>query len=283
MRTKTIFFYLLCAILLIGCQSKPSESGTLSSDSLTIEERALASVRACECNKATCDKSEEECKAAGLQGPEYDRSGFVVVTDVCPDIVLEMRYYSTFNFTGKRIAGYEEPVALLTKQAALALKEVSDELVSQGYRLKIFDAYRPQCAVDEFVRWARIANDTLMRQAFYPEYRKSQLFPEQFIASRSGHTRGSTVDLTLIDMQSGKELDMGTQFDYMGKASWTDLKAGENAGAHAPLTEEQCRNRKILVQAMQNHGWRNYKREWWHYTLRHEPYPHTYFNFPVRQ
>ena len=135
-----------------------------------------------------------------------DPSGFVVITDVVPDAILEIRYYSTYNFIGSRIDGYLEPTALLTRQAADSLRAVSDELLQQGYRLKIFDAYRPQCAVDHFVQWGKDLNDTLMKQYFYPDLDKAVLFDQGYIARRSGHSRGSTVDLTLFDMTSEREV-----------------------------------------------------------------------------
>ena len=153
-----------------------------------------------------------------------DSSDFVLLSDVVPDAIQEIRYYSTYNFVGDRIAGYEEPVALLTKEAAVALKGVSDELVQKGYRLKIFDAYRPQMAVTNFMNWALDVNDVRMKQYFYPELDKSVLFPQGYIAEHSGHSRGSTLDLTLFDMRTEKEVDMGGTFDYFGELSHPDYK-----------------------------------------------------------
>lgn len=280
-RMKYRFEHILLGVLLVmsGCKGHSTATDGTTTDSLTAQEAALD-------QDASAFLLEEEALPEENyrdKGPEYDRSGFAVLTDVCPDVMLDIRYYSTYNFTGRRVPGYEEPIALLSKEAAKALKAVSDELKEKGYRLKIFDAYRPQIAVDEFKRWARIADDTLMRSIFYPEYPKSRLFPEQFIASKSGHSRGSTVDLTLVDAETGQEVDMGSSFDYMGAVSCTALQPGQAAGKHAPITETQYANRRILLQTMNAHGWRNYEREWWHYTLRHEPYPNTYFNFPVRR
>lgn len=201
-----------------------------------------------------------------------DASGFVLLSEAVPDAILEMRYYSTFNFVGDRIDGYEEPVALLTREAAAALKKVSDDLVSKGYRLKIYDAYRPQKAVNHFVRWAKDPNDTRMKRYFYPELDKDELFPRGYIARRSGHSRGSTVDLTLFDMASEKEADMGGTFDYFGKLSHTDARG---------ITREQHENRMLLRAAMVARGFKPLDNEWWHFTLRDEPYPNTYFTFPV--
>ncbi|MCR5109275.1 MAG: haloacid dehalogenase-like hydrolase, partial [Lachnospiraceae bacterium] len=199
-------------------------------------------------------------------------SDFVIVSDIIPDVILEMRYYSTYNFVGDRIDGYEEPVALLTKEAATALKEVSDDLKEQGYRLKIFDAYRPQMAVDHFVNWAKDTEDVRMKEYFYPELEKADLFPQGYIMEKSGHSRGSTVDLTLFDMQTEKEVDMGGTFDYFGELSHPDYKG---------ITDEQYENRMILHDAMTEHGFDPYAEEWWHFTLKDEPYPDTYFTFPV--
>ena len=201
-----------------------------------------------------------------------DSSDFVLLSDAVPDAILEIRYYSTYNFVGDRIDGYEEPCALLTKEAASALKEVSDELVSKGYRLKIYDAYRPQKAVTHFMNWAKNINDTRMKQYFYPELDKSVLFAQGYIAEKSGHSRGSTVDLTLFDMKTEKEVDMGGTFDYFGQLSHPDYKQ---------ITAEQYENRMILRNAMLAHGFKPLEEEWWHFTLKDEPFPDTYFTFPV--
>lgn len=202
-----------------------------------------------------------------------DSSGFVVLSDVVPDIIQEIRYYSTYNFVGDRIRGYEEPCALMTKEAAVALKEVADDLRAKGYRLKVFDAYRPQMAVDNFVEWAKDLKDTRMKKYFYPELNKDVLFPQGYIAENSGHSRGSTIDLTLFDMSTGKEVDMGGTFDYFGELSHPDYKGN--------LTKKQLANRKILRDAMLRHGFKPLDTEWWHFTLKNEPYPNTYFTFPV--
>ena len=200
-----------------------------------------------------------------------DASDFVLLSDVVPDAIQEIRYYSTYNFVGDRIDGYTEPVALMTREAALALKAVSDYVMQHGYRLKIYDAYRPQKAVDNFVRWAEDINDTRMKDYFYPLEDKSLLFEKGYIDLHSGHSRGSTVDLTLFDMSTGKELDMGGTFDYFGVKSHPDY-VGE-------LTEAQLNNRKFLRDAMIRHGFKPLATEWWHFTLANEPYPDTYFTF----
>lgn len=217
------------------------------------------------------------------QLPEEDASQFVSVSDVVPDAILEIRYYSSYNFIGERIPGYEQPVALLTRQAADSLKAVSDELLQKGYRLKIFDAYRPQCAVDYFVKWAIDTADVRMQEYFYPELNKSVLFPQGYIAEKSGHTRGSTIDLTLFDMSTGKEVDMGCTFDYFGVASHPEVMPGQEIGNCLPINQEQYANRMILREAMLSHGFKPIDCEWWHFTLENEPFPDTYFTFPVRE
>lgn len=215
--------------------------------------------------------------------PEEDASQFVLVTDVVPDAILEIRYYSSYNFIGERIPGYEQPIAMLTRQAADSLKVVSDELLQKGYRLKVFDAYRPQCAVDFFMEWAADTTDVRMQDYFYPELTKSVLIPQGYIAENSGHTRGSTIDLTLFDMNTEKEVDMGCTFDYFGVASHPDVLPEQEIGAYCPITKEQYDNRMILREAMLAHGFKPYECEWWHFTLENEPFPDTYFTFPVNE
>ena len=201
-----------------------------------------------------------------------DASDFVLLSEAVPDAILEIRYYSTYNFIGDRIDGYEEPLAILTKEAAAALKEVSDELVGMGYRLKIFDAYRPQMAVTNFMNWALDPDDARMKDYFYPELEKSELFPQGYIAEHSGHSRGSTVDLTLVDMKTEREVDMGGTFDYFGALSHPD---------YTDIPEEQYAMRMLLREVMVKHGFRPLEEEWWHFTLENEPFPDTYFTFPI--
>ena len=201
-----------------------------------------------------------------------DSSGFVLLSEAVPDAILEIRYYSTYNFVGERIDGYEEPLAFLTKEAAAALKEVSDELLAKGYRLKIYDAYRPQKAVTHFMNWALDPDATEMKEFFYPELEKDTLFPQGYIAEHSGHSRGSTVDLTLFDMTTEKEADMGGTFDYFGELSHPDC---------TDITTVQYANRMILREVMMKHGFKPLAEEWWHFTLEEEPYPNTYFTFPI--
>lgn len=215
-----------------------------------------------------------------------DASQFVNLAEAVPDVILEIRYYSTYNFVGARIDGYIEPTALLTRRAADSLKAVSDDLIKQGYRLKIYDAYRPQCAVNHFVRWAKDVADTSMRQYFYPNVDKSELFEREYIMAKSGHTRGSTLDLTLFDMRTEKEVDMGGTFDWFGHESHPDYGGDPNTGKWTSgenITQEQFRNRMILREAMMRHGFMPLDTEWWHFTLKDEPYKDTYFIFPVKK
>ena len=203
---------------------------------------------------------------------ELDTSGFVLLADYIPSVIQEIRYYSTFNFIGERINGYEEPCASITKEASRALKEVSSEMMVKGYRLKIFDAYRPARAVKHFVLWGIEDLDLRMKPFFYPDLEKQELFRQGYIAKQSSHSRGSTVDLTLFDMKTGQELDMGSPFDLFSEISHPDYRG---------VTEEQYDNRMILQNAMVRNGFVPINCEWWHFTLANEPYPETYFDFPV--
>ena len=232
-------------------------------------------------------KAQDEFKRlTGALPATDDASQFVNLAEIVPDAILEIRYYSTYNFVGTRVDGYQQPVALLTRQAADSLRAVSDDLMKQGYRLKVFDAYRPQCAVDHFVRWAANVSDTLMKPYFYPNLDKSVLFEQLYIMEKSGHTRGSTVDLTLFDMATEKEVDMGGTFDWFGPESHPDFGGNPETGEYkdnAQITAEQFHNRMILREAMLRHGFKPLDSEWWHFTLKDEPFKDTYFTFPVKQ
>lgn len=233
------------------------------------------------------------CGCQNASSPTEDSSAFVTLTDAVPDAILEIRYFGTYNFVGERIDGYEEPTALLTRKAAEALKAVSDDVIAQGYRLKIYDAYRPQEGVDHFVRWASDVSDTTMRSYFYPDLDKGVLFDQEYIMAKSGHTRGSTVDLTLFDMRTEKELDMGGTFDWFGPESHPDFCGNPETGKYngdntmsptgRSITPEQFAHRMILRRAMLAHGFKPLDTEWWHFTLKDEPFPDTYFTFPVGQ
>ena len=244
----------------------------------------LASCRGNESDNLTPNDTSTEAVAASNNSSNSD--AFVNVTDVVPDAILEIRYFGTYNFVGTRIDGYEQPTALLTRQAADSLRAVSDELKAKGYRLKIYDAYRPQCAVDHFVRWGKDLGDTQMKQYFYPNVDKKNLFVLGYIDSHSGHSRGSTLDLTLFDMNTEKEVDMGGTFDWFGHESHPDCGGDPNTGTwrqNDTVTAEQFAARMLLRNAMTSHGFKPYDCEWWHFTLRNEPYPDTYFTFPVRE
>ena len=209
---------------------------------------------------------------ADYKSETMDPSGFVLLADYVPSIIQEIRYYSTYNFIGDRIDGYEEPCAILTKEAARALRSAANEFFVQGYRIKVFDAYRPVCAVKHFVLWGIEDQDIRMKPYFYPELEKQELFIKGYIAKQSSHSRGSTVDLTLLDMQTGKELDMGSPFDHFSEISHPDYRG---------ITDEQYDNRMLLQKVMLRNGFDIIDCEWWHFTLKNEPYPDTYFEFPV--
>ena len=254
---------LLClALLLSACGGRAAQA-----DGPTEEAAPAATVAPVE-TAAPVETSDE---TAGVKLSD-DASDFVLLSEAVPDVILEIRYYSTYNFVGERIDGYEEPLAMLTSEAAAALKGASDELLDMGYRLKIFDAYRPQMAVTHFMNWALDADDVRMKEYFYPELEQDVLFPQGYIAEHSGHSRGSTVDLTLFDMRTEREVDMGGTFDYFGALSHPD---------YTGITEEQYAMRMLLREVMMKHGFRPLEEEWWHFTLDNEPYPDTYFTFPI--
>ncbi len=210
-----------------------------------------------------------------LAGPNL-----VDVSSLDPSIVIDMRYATEDNFVGKRIDGYESAVCLLTPPAATALVRANRELSERGYRLVVFDCYRPQRAVDHFVRWSRYPLENATKEEYYPRVEKRRLFALGYIASRSGHSRGSTVDVGLLkaagDSTGGDQMtpvDMGTPFDFFDELSHTDAPG---------LAPEQRMHRDLLRRAMSEHGFRNYRKEWWHFTLRDEPFPDSYFDVVVR-
>lgn len=198
--------------------------------------------------------------------------GFVYVKSVIPDLDVELRYFSSNNFVGDTITGYKANTLILTRQAAEALKNIQEDLDDYNLCLRVYDGYRPQRAVDHFIAWAKDLNDTINKQQYYPDVDKRYLFSEGYIASRSGHSKGSTVDLTLVDAATNEALDMGSPYDFFGKESWVE---------HPDLTETQKANRQLLQKVMLKHNFRNYPQEWWHFTLRLEPFPDTFFDFEV--
>lgn len=204
-------------------------------------------------------------------------TAFVDAANVEPKLVVDMRYAGTHNFIGRPIDGYERPRCLLTQRAADALAGVARDVAAHGLMVKVFDCYRPTRAVADFVRWSHDVTDIVGKSEFYPDIDKRTLFRDGYIASRSSHSRGSTVDLTLAhedgrDLE-GLELDMGTPFDFFSQRSWV---------AAPSISREARANRALLAAAMRRHGFRPYAKEWWHFTLSDEPFPTTYFDFPVR-
>ena len=199
-----------------------------------------------------------------------DKSGFDKIYNVIDDAVFDLRYYSPYNFTGHKIRGYNGPVAYMTKEALQALAVAAADLRAQGYRILVWDSYRPQKAVDDFVEWINDPNDP-GNKSFYPTLQKSDLIAGDYIMPKSGHTRGSTIDLTIIK-QDGSFVDMGGTFDLFSEISHPDYKK---------LTKKQKKNRQILREAMVKAGFKPLDSEWWHFTLKDEPYPDTYFNFDV--
>lgn len=222
--------------------------------------------------------------------------GFVDIREVIPSIHLDIRYYGSHNFLGTRVEGYNKPLCLITRQAAEALKNVQDELRQFSLSLKIYDCYRPQRAVDHFVRWAKDIKDTKTKKEFYSTIDKQNLFRDGYIASKSSHSRGSTVDLTIVPLPAPAQekytagqplyacflpakkrfkdnsIDMGTGFDCFHELSHPD---------NPKIGLQQRVNRLLLKTLMDKHGFNNYAKEWWHFTLRNEPYPNTYFDFPI--
>ena len=202
--------------------------------------------------------------------------GFTNLKDEIPSIVIDLRYFSSDNFIGDTITGYYDTKCFMTAEATLALSKVQTELNSQGLGLKVFDAYRPQQAVDHFVRWAKDLEDERMKDRYYPNVEKSRLFELGYISARSGHTRGSTADLTIVYTsgdKAGQEMDMGTPWDFFSEKSWP---------ASDEVTTIQKANRMLLQSIMIKHGFKHYSAEWWHFTLKNEPYPKTYFDFPIK-
>ena len=197
--------------------------------------------------------------------------GFVYLNDIDDSIIIDLKYYSNENFTGQYVEGYLSNNAILTKESALALSDAQDDFNKLGYSLILYDAYRPQRAVDFFVQWSNNPYDTINKRIYYPNIKKSELFEFGYIAYKSGHSRGSTVDVSLIEISTNKLLDMGTIFDYFGIESHTFFD---------DISEKQKSNRLILYEIMSNNGFKNYSKEWWHFTLKNEPYQ-KYFDFLV--
>ncbi|MDR1649854.1 MAG: M15 family metallopeptidase [Synergistaceae bacterium] len=200
--------------------------------------------------------------------------GFVYIDEIIEDCIVDAKYWGTDNFTGRRIDGYESPLAIMTREAAECCVRAAEILRGQGYCMKIYDAYRPQRAVDDFIRWAADPDDIRRKPIHYPHVDKKDLFALGYLAEKSSHSRGSAVDLTLVNMATCQELDMGSVFDFMDPRSHIDAR---------PLSDwKQGISRIILSEAMTDSGFETYEYEWWHFFLKEEPYPETYFDFPVR-
>lgn len=198
---------------------------------------------------------------------------FVEIQKILPDVLLDIRYASTYNFVGEKIDGYIDPIAIGTIELVQALQEVQSVFLDAGYRIKIYDAYRPQKAVDHFYRWVQDPNDTKMKVYFYPHADKDSLFKDAYLIDKSGHSRGSTIDLTLFDENKGCDIDMGSPFDLFDPLSHP---------LHTThLSQQQKANRLFLRETMMSHGFLPLESEWWHFTLKDEPYPSTYFDFNV--
>lgn len=204
---------------------------------------------------------------AGLPG------GFVYIDDLIEDCIVDQKYWGTDNFAGCRIDGYERPLIVMTVEAARGSVKAADILRNQGFFIKFFDAYRPQRAVNHFMRWGADPLDYRRKPIHYPYVDKARVFELGYVAEKSAHSRGAAVDLTLVDKKTYQELDMGTIFDFMDPRSHAVTQG---------LSPQQEQNRSILREAMEQSGFVQYPYEWWHYNLAREPYPDTYFDFPVR-
>lgn len=221
------------------------------------------------------NKKDEQTDAAVPQGVPHE--GFVYVKNIIPDLIEDLRYFTTNNFMGEKADGYEANYTILTKEAATALSKAADELREKGYVVKIYDAYRPQKAVDHFVRWSK-TSDQRNKKDYYPDLAKTSLFPT-YIARKSGHSKGSTIDMTICYKDTKEEVDMGSHFDYFGQPSHPSF-IGKYPGGE--VTQQHKQNRMMLREVMVRHGFKPYDNEWWHFTLKNEPYPTTYFIFPVK-
>lgn len=216
------------------------------------------------------------CLSLGSSRAQSLPDGFVYLNDIDSSITIELRYYTHDNFVGAPVDGYTANVLILTSEAAIALAAVQKEVLKDGYSLKVFDAYRPQRAVDHFMRWTRAANDTLTKTKYYPNISKDSLVPQGYIWSKSGHSRGSTIDLTLVYKSggsAGQEVDMGTEWDFFGPESWPSYKG---------VPDSCFQMRQYLQAVMIKHGFSPLREEWWHFTLNDEPFPETYFDFVIK-
>lgn len=281
----TILFVLLAAGMLTQCRTKNDakiDNTVVSTPEISVQstisshiDSAAAEVK--EVAKQVEDTLQRVPDTLQVQPQGEPHKGFVYVKSLIPDLIEDLRYFTTNNFMGVRADGYEANHAILSKEAATALSKAADELREKGYVVKIFDAYRPQRAVDHFVRWSK-TDDQRNKKDYYPDLAKKSLFP-QYIATKSGHTKGSTIDMTICYKDTQKEVDMGGHFDYFGPPSHPTF-TGKYPGGE--VTPQHKKNRLMLRELMIRHGFKPYNSEWWHFTLKNEPYPTTFFDFPVK-
>ena len=277
MRKNNITFVLLisAALLLVQCRTKPATEQVGGDNQKTEVAKSDTSSNVSDSTTVSANEKTQQTETAVPQGEPH--KGFVYVKNIIPDLVEDLRYFTTNNFMGEKVDGYEANHAILSKEAATALAKAADELREKGYVVKIYDAYRPQKAVDHFVRWSK-TDDQRNKKDYYPDLAKTSLFPT-YIARKSGHSKGSTIDMTICDKNTGEEVDMGGHFDYFGPPSHPAF-TGKYPGGE--VTPQHKQNRMMLREVMVRHGFKPYDSEWWHFTLKNEPYPGTYFGFPVK-
>jgi len=197
---------------------------------------------------------------------------FVYLKDIMPNLRSDLRYYGSNNFMGRQAKGYNSPKCILTKEAAYALKKVQEEFERIGFGLLIYDAYRPQSATNDFILWAQDESDTTMKMQFYPNIDKKDVFTKGYVSVKSGHSRGSTVDLTIVSLKTKMILNMGSEYDLFDEISHVE---------NSTISNNQRSLRLLLKRRMEKHGFKSYEKEWWHFTFENEPFPNTYFDFPV--
>ena len=274
-KTISIVLVLLAAGLLVQCRVNRDTKLENSNVPKTKVTKADTTSENRDSTELLSNKKDEQTDAAVPQGVPHE--GFVYVKNIIPDLIEDLRYFTTTNFMGEKADGYEANYAILSKEAATALSKAADELREKGYVVKIYDAYRPQKAVDHFVRWSK-TSDQRNKKDYYPDLAKTSLFPT-YIARKSGHSKGSTIDMTICYKDTKEEVDMGSHFDYFGPPSHPSF-IGKYPGGE--VTQQHKQNRMMLREVMVRHGFKPYDNEWWHFTLKNEPYPTTYFIFPVK-
>ena len=280
MKNKILLFvFLLSATgLLAQCRTRQDTNKATADTTKTEVQKAEPTTEKTVATNEVEEKKQDATEEAAQQKPQGEpHKGFVYVKNLIPDLIEDLRYFTTNNFMGEKADGYEANVAILSKEAATALSKAADELRGKGYVIKIYDAYRPQKAVDHFVRWSK-NNDQRNKKDYYPDLAKPSLFPT-YIARKSGHSKGSTIDMTICYKDTGEEVDMGGHFDFFGPPSHPSF-TGKYSGGE--VTQQHKKNRLMLREVMVRHGFKPYDNEWWHFTLKNEPYPSTYFEFPVK-